>query len=286
MNIIVKECKDDNNENNFTNDENQLIKVMSFNMKRNYFSFGFHSWKKRVKIIVDLLKQHQPDIIGTQELLEKNLKDLQQYLPEYSFVGEGRRGKNKGEYAAIFYRKDKFILKDQQTFWLSKTPNKPSRSWFALFPRICTTCTLALRDDPQQLIRVFNTHLDHLSWISRKNGLLLISNIMNEKNDLEPAKVLLMGDFNTTSTSKTLRRWNDELLLKNTIHLTNSYYKFSINKIGCSYHGFKGRIKGSPVDFIFVSHDLAIQKTELCRYKVNNRYPSDHYPVFVHLAFS
>lgn len=301
MNIIVKQFKKDgvvdknepyeilNEDNHITyvdKTNNQSIKVMSFNMKRNYFTFGPNSWKKRVHLIEEMIKNQQPDIIGTQELTEKSLMDLQIHLPQYSFVGQGRGGKMQGEFTAIFYLKDKFVLKDQETFWLSATPDKPSRGWFALCPRTCTTCTLVVRNAPEQVLRIFNTHLDHFSWISRMKSLNLISSKINEKNDQQNAKVLLMGDFNTTSTSKTLKRWYDELITKNDIHLNNSYYQLSVKDLGRSYHGFKGKVEGTPIDFIFVSHDLTIQKVELCRDNVNERYPSDHYPVFVQLAFS
>lgn len=262
------------------------IKVMSFNMKRNYFSFGPNRWTNRVAMIDKMIKKQQPDIIGTQELTEKTLDDLKRFLPEYRFVGQGRGGLNKGEFTAIFFRKDKFVLKEEETFWLSDTPNIPSRGWFALVPRICTTCTLALRDDQSQILSIFNTHLDHLSWVSRMKSLDLISDKMTEKNQNKDVKVLLMGDFNTTSSSRTIQRWYDELITKKDIHLNNSYYQSTVKEIGRSYHGFKGKKEGTPIDFIFVSHQLNIQKVKLCREAMNARYPSDHYPVLVQLAFS
>lgn len=296
MNIIIREYKEkktycsfkvNNTEKDSTLDENNvtLINVMSFNMKRNYFSFGKNSWDKRVKMIVDIIKTQKPDIIGTQELTNNNLIDLKKFLPEYNFVGQGRGGKTKGEFTAVFFLKEKFILKDEQTFWLSSTPNIPSRGWFALFPRTCTVCTLALKDtlNENHLIRIFNTHLDHLSVLSRKKSLQLISKKVNEKNKIGSAKVLLMGDFNTTSSSKTLKRWYAELIESNML-LNDSFYKMEVEDVGRSYHGFKGKIDGTPIDFIFVSHDVFIKKVKLCRDNVNKKYPSDHYPICVQLA--
>ena len=49
------------------------------------------------------------DIIGMQEVLVNQLNYLKSNLKDYDFVGVGREdGKEKGEYAPIFYRKDRF----------------------------------------------------------------------------------------------------------------------------------------------------------------------------------
>ncbi|MEG0753601.1 MAG: endonuclease/exonuclease/phosphatase family protein, partial [Angelakisella sp.] len=111
-------------------------------MKRNYFSFGKNSWEKRAALVAQVIRQNSPDIMGTQELTTVSLSDMQRLLPEYSYVGQGRGGGMNGEFSAIFYRRDRFTLMQDETFWLSQTPEHPSRAWFALFPRICTTCRL------------------------------------------------------------------------------------------------------------------------------------------------
>ena len=64
------------------------IKLMSFNMKRNYFHFGQHCWEKRAGLVARLVRDTAPDIIGTQELTVASLSDLLRLLPEYDYVGE------------------------------------------------------------------------------------------------------------------------------------------------------------------------------------------------------
>jgi hypothetical protein len=44
----------------------------------------------------------------------------------------------KGEHSAIFYNSDKFKLLEENTFWLSETPEKPSKGWDAAYNRVCT----------------------------------------------------------------------------------------------------------------------------------------------------
>ncbi len=124
--------------------------MMSFNMKRDLLPFGRHVWHKRAGQAAELIRRAAPDILGTQELTEGPLGDMERLLPEYQWVGEGRGGGRKGEYTAIFFRREKFQLMSQQTFWLSPTPEQPSRDWTTPFPRICTWCELQPVDSPDR----------------------------------------------------------------------------------------------------------------------------------------
>lgn len=55
------------------------------------------------------------------------------------YIGVGRDdGKTKGEYAPIFYRKDRFKLLRSGNFWLSENTIKPNKGWDAAYIRICT----------------------------------------------------------------------------------------------------------------------------------------------------
>ena len=56
------------------------------------------------------------------------LEDLKSYLPGYKYIGVGRdNGADEGEHAAIFYDTDKFDMLDHGDFWLSETPDCPSK---------------------------------------------------------------------------------------------------------------------------------------------------------------
>ena len=64
-----------------------------------------------------------------QEVLRHQLEDLKARLPEYAEVGVGREdGKTQGEYAPLFYKKDRFELLDNNTFWLSQYPDSVASS--------------------------------------------------------------------------------------------------------------------------------------------------------------
>ena len=89
--------------------------------------------------LCDFINFEQPDIFGTQEVLVDQLLDLKKRLDGYDYIGVGRDdGKEMGEYAAIFYKKDQLRLLDSGNFWLSPTPEYASLGWDAACIRICT----------------------------------------------------------------------------------------------------------------------------------------------------
>lgn len=256
-----------------------VLKVMSFNMKRNLFSFGRHAWSKRAALVAEAVRSISPDIIGTQELTAVPLSDLQRLLPGYAVIGQGRGGGTKGEYTAIFYHREKFTLLSQETFWLSPTPHMPSRGWFAAFPRICTWCEFSIQEAPEKKLRVYNTHLDHVSYFARIGGLRLILNRILERYQSAPGPVVFMGDFNATPTSRTLRKWGEESLRFHREPFLRDSYHVLLKEPGRSYHGFMGRGGGKPIDYIFTNGDIILRSVDLWRTGGHGCYPSDHYPV-------
>ena len=75
-----------------------------------------------------------------QEVLHNQFQDLRAGLPEYDGIGVGRDdGKTAGEYAPLFYRKDKYEVLDSNTFWLAENPDSVGMmGWDAVCVRIAT----------------------------------------------------------------------------------------------------------------------------------------------------
>lgn len=86
-----------------------------------------------------LIEFHGFDIFGSQEVLDGQLHDMLAQLPDYDYIGVGRDdGKTQGEYAPVFYKKERFRLLDEGHFWLSEITDRPNKGWDAALPRICT----------------------------------------------------------------------------------------------------------------------------------------------------
>ena len=58
----------------------ETLRVMSFNMKRDLLPFGRHVWHKRAGQAAELIRRTAPDILGTQELTEGPLGDMERLL--------------------------------------------------------------------------------------------------------------------------------------------------------------------------------------------------------------
>jgi len=93
-------------------------------------------------------------------------------LDGYDYIGVGRDdGKERGEYAAIFYKKDQLRLLDSGNFWLSPTPEHASLGWDAACIRICTWGKFQDKTSGKQFL-FFNTHMDHVGVIARREPTL------------------------------------------------------------------------------------------------------------------
>lgn len=268
----------------------QELTIMTFNVKRDLWRFGRHTWPHRSQLVAQVIDQLQPQILGTQELTRSTLEDLCRLLPQYSYVGIGRGGSTRGEYTAIFYRRDLFQLLSYETFWLSPTPRRPSRDHTALFARTCTWCELAHRDSPERPLRVYNTHLDHLSYFARVRGLGLIAGEILERYRTAPGPVVLMGDFNASPQSRTLRRWAKMMLGEDGTETLLSAYNLlgpaaQGQAPGRSYHGFRGKVAGKPIDHIFTTKDVLLREVAILNSRVGEDYPSDHYPVVARIQY-
>ena len=67
------------------------LKVMTFNVR--YASDeGAQRWAVRRPVMVELIRRAAPDVIGTQELLQRQGDDLIVRLPGYAWFGSDRRG--------------------------------------------------------------------------------------------------------------------------------------------------------------------------------------------------
>ena len=137
-------------------------------------------WGQRYPVIAQIVQYHDFDIFGTQECFLHQLKDMKEALPGYDYIGVGRDdGKDKGEHSAIFYRTDKFDIVEKGDFWLSETPDVPSKGWDAVLPRICSWGHFKCKDTGFEFL-FFNLHMDHIGKKARVESAFLVQEKMKE----------------------------------------------------------------------------------------------------------
>jgi endonuclease/exonuclease/phosphatase family metal-dependent hydrolase len=259
----------------------QNLTLMTYNMRLDIAVDGDQDWSHRKDFFTGQIKFYEPDIFGVQEATPTQVTDLSLLLTEYAHVGVGREGIGKGESSNIFYKKDRFKILRQDTFWLSETPDSISKGWDAAYHRVCT---YALFKDLKTKAKfwVFNTHLDHVGEIARTKGIELILSKIKELNS-QNLSVFFMGDFNSTPESARIQSlkqlMNDTSDISETKHFGPSG----------TFNGFKHDVPVTTlIDYIFISKESAFKiiKHATLSDSIDLKYPSDHLPVYIEVLIS
>ena len=265
----------------FTFASAQDLKLMTYNMRLDIPVDGENGWKYRKDFFVKQLTDNSPDIIGTQEGLPNQIDYIDEQLKQYTYIGIGRDGgKGKGEYCAIFYKKEKLELVESSTFWLSATPDKKSKGWDAAYIRICTY-GLFKEKKSGKLFWVFNTHLDNKGKKARRKSVKLICKTIKKLNR-KKHPVVLMGDLNDEPDKKIIKR------LSRKFTDTKTANKNSSSEMDATFNAFKfGEKHTRRIDYIFLSKkDFKIKNYFVPKESKNGRYASDHFPVITIVSFT
>lgn len=259
------------------------LRVLTYNIRLDTTADGVNQWPNRKEKLAGLLRKQAPHIFGVQEALHNQMLDLQTLMPEYTWYGAGRDdGKTKGEFSAIFYKKEIFEAKDSGTFWLSQTPDVPgSKSWDAAITRVCSWVKLAEKNTGEQFF-VFNTHFDHIGEVARLESMKLIAKKVKEIAADQP--YLLLGDFNSEPGSQPYAVAQD----KSIWNLTDAWAADPKNAKAqpCTFTGFVVKdAECKRIDFIFTSPFFKVKSCHIIPENDGTYYPSDHLPVVADLGF-
>ncbi len=225
---------------------------------------------------------HQADVVGVQEALHEQMRDLQQALPEFKWVGAGRDdGKAQGEYSAIFYRHARFELLASGNFWLSEKPEQAgSIGWDAAITRMVTWARFKDKRSGKIFLHC-NTHFDHMGQKAREESAkLLRARITSLARDVA---VVLTGDFNAGETSTVFQILTEAA---NTMRLLENARTISAlphHGPQWSFHGFGKATERTGIDFIFITEGVRVLRHANLYDYGEERYPSDHLPVFAEL---
>jgi endonuclease/exonuclease/phosphatase family metal-dependent hydrolase len=253
---------------------------MTYNIRLNTESDGENAWPIRKDYLCAQIQFYEPDIFGVQEAKPDQVVDILNFLPNYNQVGIGREGEGNGESSNIYFKKDRFIVEESNTFWLSETPNAISKGWDAAFNRVCTY--VLLKDKKaKKSIWIFNTHLDHVGEVARTNGVQLILSKIEQLNR-QNYPLIFMGDLN--SEPETERITNLKHKMDDCSGLSEEK-PFGPNG---TFNGFKhNEAVTNLIDYIFISKNskLKVKKYAILSDSRNLKYPSDHLPVYVKLNY-
>lgn len=259
-----------------TTDAAAPLRVMGFNLRVPVASDGADGWEHRRDLVARTIRAAAPDVLGTQELVRVQADDLAARLPEYAWFGRGRAGGADDERTGVFYRRDALRLLDSGDFWLSETPAAAgSISWGHPYPRMVTWGLFERIADGRRF-RLFNTHLPHRAQdvgARVRGAALILQRIAALPTD---EAVVLVGDFNDVPGGEVHR-----LLLQ---ALDDAWLSAPLREGPAgTFHGFGGRAE-RRIDWVLV-RGLRARRAWTVAEAVNGRYPSDHFPLVVELAW-
>ncbi len=254
----------------------QELKIMSFNIRYATENDGINAWSNRIEMVNGLFKFHEPQIFGLQEALISQIEDISNELPDFGWIGVGRDdGKKGGEFSPIFFNKKNFILVKNGTFWLSETPEKPSMGWDASYKRIVTWGKFKSKVSGKHFL-VFNTHFDHRGDKARKNSAILIKEKIKEISNNSGLPVILTGDLNLEPDSEPIQLIKTFMKDSGEITETEPY-----GPVG-TFSGFNwDATLDRRIDYIFIQGGIKVLKYAVISDSKEQRWPSDHLPVFV-----
>lgn len=234
-----------------------------------------NGWNKRKAYLINIIKDHDMDIVGTQEGDDQQLRDMEMQLSGYAYFKIPYGSEQGSHNAAIFYKSSLFKIIDKGYFWLSETPDVKSKGWDASDYRIAQWIKFQDRLSGKDFF-VFNTHFYWRKYVAKEKSAALIAERIREIAG--DTAVICMGDLNSLPDSKAITSLETRLV--------DSYKSSPIHKnqvVGTGFAGgvFTG-ISDHRIDYLFTSKNIKVHSYEVIDTTYDeHRYPSDHLPVVI-----
>ena len=251
------------------------ITAMSFNIKYPASSdTNEKAWDNRKVGVLEMLMTKEPDIVGLQECYIKQRTFIVENLTHYDCYGLVRNnGTNEGsgETMSILWNKEKLEKVECGTFWLSETPDEPSKGWGAANYRDCTWILFKHKETGKMFYH-FNTHLDHQVAAAQTGGAKLIRERMKSINK-EGYPVILTGDMNVAQNSSVCTLFE----------MKNARVEAGETDSGVTCHGYGS--KTQVIDHIFYEGLEAWLFKTVKGPWAGFTYISDHNPVMAQFSY-
>ena len=257
------------------------LDVMTFNIRYAHTEPP-NLWPDRLPVVVELVKRRMPDVIGTQEGLYHQVRDLDSALAGYDWIGTGRDGGSRGEFMAVFFRAGRLEPLEYDHYWLSDTPEVAgSRSWGNRYARMVTSVRFRDRASGREFVFV-NTHLDHESQVSRERSASLILERLSSLGSDVP--LILLGDFNAGAGENPVHA-----SLTGRGRFTDAWAAAGNADTSGTFHAFRGVAEAAGkrrIDWILVRGPVSVLSSEIVTDERAGQLPSDHFPVVARIRLN
>jgi endonuclease/exonuclease/phosphatase family metal-dependent hydrolase len=235
---------------------------------------NLNNWDSRKEMLLSVIKKHNPDILGFQEIIPLQLVYLKANLTDYYYYfGTGRNADGTDEGCYLFYKKNVLIIDSihSGTKWYSSTPDIPgSNDMGDLYKRIVTYARFKIIKTNKYVYH-FNTHLTYLDSLQVRY-VDFLSNVIKNRTIRDP--FILTGDFNADELSPAITKLKANFTSEK---LVDSYRQIDSTGVISTFNSFNGKTDGKKIDYIFIEADKFKTVHASCdSTHLNGKYPSDH----------
>jgi endonuclease/exonuclease/phosphatase family metal-dependent hydrolase len=240
--------------------------------------------EERTERFVALLEENSPDVVGTQEMSVDAYNRLDD-VEEYEMVGTASNGSRSliGQYSAILYKKDRFVLMDDGTFWLSGDPDNPSKLAGAMERRTCTWAELFDTYTGRTIV-VISACFDTMNETVRTEQVGILGRKLNNVlgTRMYQCQLYLACDLNATYDDGAHTALYDRAFID-----TRDLTAKDLSEGKGTYHAFGNIEGGKETSFIFHRGNDDVKSYEIIEKKYttkgqdNEGFVSDHYGVLV-----
>lgn len=267
--------------------DSRRLEVMSFNL-RFASTAEPHSWAARRPVMRELLRRGRPHVIGTQEGLYQQVRDVEADLGDrYDWIGTGRAGGSRDEFMAVLYDTRRLAPLEYDHFWLSDTPDViGSNTWGGGSIRMVTWVRFRDLRDGDREFYLLNTHLDNASQQARARAAELMVNGVSPAR-AEPRAwggigrldrslpLLVTGDFNVPAHGNPVY---DTMLGAGLADTWDAAAERGPRY--ATFHGYRPLTPdGDRIDWILATPDVTVHRASVDTFSLNGQFPSDHLPV-------
>lgn len=244
-----------------------IFAVLTLNLRFGLADDGRNCWRNRIPALTQLLHQQSADIFCFQEANDFQVSEIREILHGHEFIGQRSPAPSFWQNNVIFYHPSFRCIRNNH-FYLSPTPQIPSRFRESRWPRQCTLGVFRRRG---RMLACADTHLDFDAGVQRRSAEIILDHLRALSPDMP---WVLAGDFNATPQSDCYRIFEEAGL----------EMVFDFEKAG-TYHGFSGTPRGGCIDWILSRGGVAPIRTWIIRDRYAGRYPSDHFPIRTEFAW-
>lgn len=264
------------------------LTVLTFNVLCSFCDTkNYDPWATRLDAFQDVLKRHDPDLFGLQEIFTVDeVKQIAGRVPGYGsvyFHDPAKQYLIDYPDATLWYRQSMFEVVESGQYWLSATPDEPWTFGWAgsQFWRIVTWARLRFRDGSGELYAA-TTHVDNNHPNQDMSAPLILS---RSEPWAGSRPVIVMGDFNSTPDTTAYAA----------LMGSAGGFKFSDAWVLAQKHEVLHNQAQPPdydpaqrIDHIFLAGKPAEKvdrwSVDMYVYGDQKRYPSDHFAISVHLS--